>query len=190
MKIAVTKIAKKQPSKKKVYVHPMEGIAWENKRVNLGDTRAQVTAQLGEGDFFEGSCYYIDSELAILFDKENRVKFIEFLGGGVEDNLLQPYVFGESAFDVHASALFLMLEEKNGARAVSSDEGYSFTFENLGVRIYRDYTPADVENYAAELKAAGIDPNGLDVDSMEAWQELNDQKQLSEHWSTIGIYRK
>lgn len=190
MKIAVKKIQKKQPDKKKVYVHPLEGIAWENKRVNLGDTREQVINVLGEGDFFEGSYYYFDSELAILFDKEDKVKFIEFLGGGVDAYLLEPYIFGEAAFKARAADLFLVLEEKNGNKAVSNDEGYAFTFENIAVRIYRDYTPADVENYVAELKSSGVDMEGMGMDSMEAWKEVTYQKQLSEHWSTLGIYRK
>lgn len=190
MKIAAKKIGKKQPEKKKIYVHPMEGIAWENKRVNLGDSRAQVVIQLGEGDFFEGSYYYFDSELAIMFDKEDRVKFIEFLGGGIEDALLCPYVFGQPVFQAKSSVLFLALADKDGGKAVESDDGHAFTFENLCVRIYRDYTPADVENYEAELKAGGVDLDGMGMDSVEAWQELTYQKQLSEHWSTIGIYRK
>lgn len=190
MKIEVKKIAKKQPEKKKIYLHPMEGIAWENKRVNLGDSKAQMMEQLGEGDFFEGSYYYFDSELAIMLDKEDRVKFIEFLGGGVEDAVLQPVIFGEPVFQAKASALFLTLADKDGGKAVGSDDGHAFTFENLGVRIYRDYTPADVENYEAELKAGGVDLDGMGLDSVEAWQELTYQKQLSEHWSTIGIYRK
>ena len=190
MKIAVKKIAKKQPAKMNVYLHPMEGIAWENKRVNLGDTREQVTAMLGEGDEFEGSCYFFDSELAIVYNKEDRVQFIEFLGGGVEDAVLRPVIFGHPAFEAKASDLFLALNEKDGGRAAESDDGHAFTFENLCVRIYRDYTPADVENYAAELKSGGVDLDGMGMDSVEAWEELTYQRQLSEHWSTIGIYKK
>ena len=74
-------------------------------------------------------------------------------------------------------------------QVIASREGV-FALERAANAGIKGKVVKDTDTLLEELKAEGIDPNGLDPDSMEAWQELNYQKQLSEHWSTIGIYRK
>ena len=50
--------------------------------------RSLVEALIGRGTLVAQRYYYFQSEMAIAYDKEERVEFIEFLGG--PDGLVAP----------------------------------------------------------------------------------------------------
>lgn len=60
---------------------PLEGISINSSVLAFGMTRAETEMMLGAGEAIGPRCYYENGELAIDFDTDNRVEFIEFLGG-------------------------------------------------------------------------------------------------------------
>ena len=49
--------------------------------------------------------------MRILYDKDDKVEFVEFLGG--VDGMLKPVIYGVSAFDTNAETLMELLTQKN-----------------------------------------------------------------------------
>ena len=157
------------------------GIVWEDKCVLIGDTKADLRNLLGEPEIVRGSWYYFKNELRFDFDADERVEFIEFLGG--IDGELQPWIFGAEVFTSDADALLALLKKQNGTAKILEDKGYFYGFCGIGVGIYRDCTPADLEDFADEL-LADIEEFGEDaVDT----GSLKKDVRLTYHWNTIGL---
>lgn len=67
---------------------PLEKIIVDEKEIRLGEKKEAVISMLGAPEHIHenyggGSWryYYCDSELALDFDQDDRLEFIEFLGG-------------------------------------------------------------------------------------------------------------
>lgn len=157
------------------------GIVWEGKCLLIGDTGADLKKQLGEPQIVRGSWYYFNNELRFDFDAAGNVEYIEFLGG--IDGELKPQIFGADAFSTDADRLCDILRRENGSAKVLEDRGYFYGFCGIGIGLYRDSTPEDLEDYADELledlEEFGAD--GIDTRSLE-----NDIR-LTFHWNTIGL---
>ena len=63
----------------KIQIIPLEKIVIDGKDICLGMTRSDVITLLGDGEF-KHRHYYYNNELAIDYDKDGKVEFIEFLG--------------------------------------------------------------------------------------------------------------
>lgn len=175
MKVKVRK-CRKRPGKKIFKVTPLVGIEWEDKCLRLGDTEEQVRAVLGEPESGE-DFFYFDSDLAIRFDENQTVAFIEFIGG--IDGAIQPEIYGVRAFEEDADMVFGLLREKNGDAIDDSEADYCYAFLNTSVGVYRDSTPKDVADMILEIQKKGLDP--------ATHENVKLEKKLAQHWSALGI---
>lgn len=142
--------------------------------VCLGADKNSIFNMLGKGESFDKKRYfYFNSELAIDFDKENKVEFIEFLGG--IDGELQPVIYGISAFEVNADDLMETLKKYNNGAINDSENGYSYGFLEISVGIYREFLPEEI------IESAKIENMSLDDEDVK--KDL--RKAL--HWATVGI---
>ncbi len=158
-------------------VYPMDKIVLDGISIELGMPQSAVETRLGKGDAVRSRRYYCSSDLAIHYAQDGTVEFIEFLGG--PGGSLKPILYGVSAFDVPAEALVDLLREKNGGTMLDTEHGYSYTFPNISVGIYRERRPSDVQELIAEMKADGIHTEG----NADVAAEL----QRANHWATLGI---
>lgn len=115
--------------------------------------------------------------MAIDYDVDMKVKFIEFLGGF--DGVLLPVIYGISAFEVFADNLKNQLSQKNGGEFVDPERGHCYFFTNISVGIYREITPSDVDEMIKEMEAEGISAENNDDIAIDI--------KKANHWSTIGI---
>lgn len=160
----------------KVEVIPQVGVILDGKTICLGSTRADVEQMLGSGEAIRwNSLYHFDSELRVDFDEEDRVEFIELLGG--PDGKLQPVVFGLEAFQADPEAVVELLKEKNGADFLDTEKGYSYGFQKLSVGLYRESIPDNVPEMIEEAEADG---NPLSEEDIE-------YEKRRTHWATIGV---
>ena len=158
----------------KAIIKPLEGIVFDNKEITLGMSKKDVIRLLGEADVCE-RFYYFDSELAIDFDENDTVEFIEFLGG--KHGNIKPFIYEIPAFDSSADELVEILKAHNSGRIKDDEDGYAYSFNKIGIRIYRESTPEGAREVIEELKADG-----------EYDQETADaEMELANHWATIGL---
>ena len=156
---------------------PLEGIAWNDKSINLKDSKDVVKASLGQPEEAdENAYYYFNNELRIDFDEKGCVEFIEFLGG--IDGKLQPVIYGVSSFQTKAEDIFNILFEKNHGDIDDNENGYSYSFLNISVGVYRSSIPEDVQEMIEEAAA-----DGVPIDE----EELEYEMKKANYWETIGI---
>lgn len=164
-----------------IEVRPLEGIFFEQKSIKIAvDRQGNVKSQMGQPDsIYDNSYYYFDSELRVDFDENGYVEYIEFLGG--IDGMLQPVIYGMKAFECQADELYHSLIMNDGD-IVDNENGYSYTFMNISVGLYRENIPQDIEELICDMKADGIE--------IEGNENLELEKKMAYHWSTLGIGRK
>lgn len=156
---------------------PLERVVIDGVSVAFGMDRALVVAAIGCGEQVGGRSYYYDSEMAIDYDEDGRVDFIEFLGG--IDGSLHPDIFGVSAFDTPADDLAGLLAEKNGGEVDDTEAEYAYQYLELSVGVHRETTPGDVAEMIEEMKADGI--------STEDNADVRAECRRAAHWATIGV---
>ncbi len=164
----------------KIELFPLDKAVVNGKEILLGMKQAAVEAVIGIGRHSGNRFYYFNSEMAIDYDAEKCVEFIEYLGG--PDGRLQPEIYGVSAFAVSADELAVLLMEKNAGEIDDSEGGYSLAFLNISVGVYRESIPQNVEEMIEEMNADGIDTKNNEM--------VDEEKRRAEHWSTIGMGRK
>ena len=158
----------------KIQIIPLEKIVIDGKDIYLGMTRSDVITLLGDGEFTHRH-YYYNNEMAIDYDEDGKVEFIEFLGG--VDGTLQPVIYGKPAFETLADDIVSILSDKNGNEIDDYENGCSYTFPNISVGIYRPTTPKGIEKDIEEMKSDGE----YDVEYAE------EEMRKASHWATIGI---
>ena len=161
----------------KIEIYPLEKIVIDGVSVSLGMEQSAVEAAIGKGSLTGERSYYYDNELAIDYDDDNRIEFIEFLGGA--DGSLRPTIYGVSVYDTPADELTALLRQKNDGEVDDSEEGYSYAFLNISVGVYREIRPEDVAEMIKEMKADGIPTDGN--------EDLAADIKRANHWTTIGI---
>lgn len=160
-----------------IEIIPLTGISTGNKTVSLADSKANVEAALGKPyGIQKNSLYYFGNELRIDFDNQGLVEFIEFLGG--IDGTLQPQIYGMDAFQADADVLYAVLKEKNDGDIGDNENGYSYSFLNISVGIWRQSIPENVQEMIAEATENGYSMSEEDI----AYET-----KLAAHWATIGI---
>ncbi len=130
----------------------------------------------GVGEQVDNKAYYFDSNLCVEYDNK-RVSLIEVSCGDPESAIMAT-IYGEDVMKSGADRILQILTEKNHGE-VENENGYSYTFYNLSVGVYREITPDDYKELIEEIKANG-DPieDNPDVEA-DFWK--------STHWATIGI---
>ena len=160
---------------------PLVGMEWKGRSIRFGDSREAVESILSAPETVRGSrCYYFQNELALDFDSEGRLEFVECLGG--VDGGVQPWIYGVPAFRIDAEELIDLLKQHNGDDVDDSEAGYSYAFRTSAVGVYREITPADVEEMIREMVR-------MDLTAMGE-VNLEEEKRRAHHWLTIGIGRE
>lgn len=160
-----------------IEIYPLEKIVINGVPIYLGMEQSAVEAAIGKGQLVRKRYYYFENDMAIDYDSNKTVKFIEFLGG--IDGSVHPVIYGVSVFDTLADELVKLLQQKNDGEIDESEQGYSYTFLNISVGVYRETRPSDVMEMIEEMKADGI-PTENNEDVAEEMRKAN-------HWSTIGV---
>ena len=166
-----------------VGLYPLDRAEIGNKTVYLGMDMNSVFDILGKSENFHTLYdsnnerhYYCNGELAIDFDKNNKVEFIELLFG--IDGELQPLIYGISAFEENADKMVDLLTEKNNGEVDDSEGAYSYAFLEISVGIYRESVPQDIIESIEEAKS-----EGMLLDN----EEIKEEMRRASHWGTIGI---
>lgn len=158
----------------KINIVPLEKIEIDGKSIELGMKKEQVIGILGLGELSNRHFFY-DNELAIDYDENDYVEFIEFLGG--IEGTLHPVIYGKPVFESNADELFEILKQHNNGEIDDSENGYSYGFIETSVGIYRTSTPESVQQDIDDMKADGIYDQGY----------VDDELKKANHWATIGI---
>lgn len=160
-----------------IEIYPLEKIVIDGNPIYLGMKQSAVEAAIGKGQFVRGRYYYYGIDMAIDYDEDKKVEFIEFLGG--IDGSLRPVIYGVSAFDTPADELADLLRQRNDGEVNDTERGYSLAFMNISVGVYREILPSDVMELIEEMKANGI--------STEDNEDIAKDIRKANHWATIGI---
>lgn len=160
-----------------IEIYPLEKVVIDGASIYLGMERSSVEAAIGKGQHVGNRFYYYGSEMAVDYGADQKVEFIEFLGG--IDGSLRPIIYGVSAFDTPADELVELLKQKNDGRVNDSEQGYSFSFLNISIGVYRETRPSDVIEMLEEMKVDGI-PTENNEDVAAEMRKAN-------HWATIGV---
>lgn len=157
-----------------VVLYPLDRAVIGEKTIMLGMHKTSVWNTLGKGESFDGKrYYYFNSEVAIDFDDEDKVEFIEFLAG--TDGELKPVIYGLSAFEENADTLTEVLTKKNNGEIDDAEKPYSYGFPAISVGIYRECFPEEI------IQEARDEGRSLEDDDVRA------DLRKAMHWSTIGI---
>lgn len=161
----------------KIKIYPLDKVVFDGVPVCLGVERSAVENAIGAGQLIGKRYYYYNNELAIDYNENGTVEFIEFLGG-VEGSL-QPTIYGVSAFGSDAEEVAELLKQKNDGEIIDSEQGYSYSFSNISVGVYREIRPSDILEMIEEMKADGI--------PTEDNEDLAADMRRANHWATIGV---
>jgi len=160
-----------------IKIYPLDKVVIDGVSICLGMEQPTVEASIGKGQLVGKRYYYYNSNMAIDYSLDNKVEFIEFLGG--INGSLHPNIYGVSAFDTPAKELIGLLRQKNDGEVDDSEQGYSFAFLNISVGVHRETKPSDVIEMIEDMKANSI--------STENNEDIETEMRNANHWSTIGI---
>ena len=135
-----------------IEIYPLEKILVDHVAICFGMEKPIVDAAIGNGQRIGDRYYYFNHEMAIDYN-DNKVEFIEFLGG--LDGMLKPTIYGISAFEIHANDLFEILKEQNNGVIGDTENGYTYEFQNISVGVYREAVPKEVEEMIEEAASCG-----------------------------------
>ena len=158
-----------------IQIYPLDKVIFDNISICFGMEKSAVELALGAGEAVGGRYYYYNSEIAIDY-QENKVDFIEFLGG--VDGKLKPTIYGISAFDVDAAELTDVLKVNNDGEICDDENGYSYQFSNISIGVYREALPDEITEMIEE---ANNDGNPMSDDDIQY------EMKRANHWATIGV---
>ena len=143
----------------------------------LAEVTENVSGAISVGTEVSISKKNISYELAIDYNKNDIVDFIEFLGGA--EGSLQPTIYGVSAFGSDAEEVTELLKQKNDGEITDTEQGYFYSFSNISVGVYREIRPSDILEMIEAMKADGI--------PTEDNEDLATDMRRANHWATIGV---
>lgn len=158
-----------------IQIYPLDKVVFDDVSICLGMEKTAVEFTLGAGEAIGNRYYYFNSEMAIDY-QDNKVDFIEFIGG--VDGKLKPTIYGVSAFDVDAAELVDVLKVNNHGEICDNENEYSYQFSNISVGVYREALPDEITEMIEEAKNDG---NPMSDDEIEY------ETKRANHWATIGV---
>ena len=156
-------------------IYPLEKVMINGAEIRFGMEKAELEALIGVGRKIGNRYYYCNGEAAIDYN-ENKVEFIEFLGG--MDGVYQPMIYGVSVFAIQAEKLVGILKEKNGGKVCDMENGHCYRFSDIGIGLYREATPKELSEMIEEASAFG---NPMSSDEIEY------ESKRANHFATIGV---
>ncbi len=159
-----------------IELFPLDKIIIDGVDISLGMKKDLVEKLIGTGEKTGNRYYYYDSEFAIDYSADNTVEYLEFIGG--ISGKMRPMIYGVSAFETNADELIKLLSKMNCGEIIDAECGYSYSFVNISVGVYRESTPDNIVEMIEEM----TDDNGF-VDD----EEIEEERLKANHWATIGI---
>ena len=160
-----------------IELFPLDKAVVDGQDITLGTDRASVEEVLGAGEQVDNRAYYFGSSLCVEYNESKKVSFIEVSCGNPESPVTAT-IYGADIAKSGADRILQILTEKNHGE-MENENGYSYTFFNLGVGVYREITPDDYKELIEEMKANGDPVEGNPDVKTDFWK--------STHWATIGI---
>jgi hypothetical protein len=165
-----------------ITINPLQGLDIAGVgRVDLGQSRSDLETILGEpvsGRSDDKRSFFEEYECIIYFDDADKVEFVEFITGPFPERVqLSP--FGVDPFQIGADHLVALLSEKNDGLIDGKDGGYSYSFLNISVGIWRDAKEEDLKEWVEEKKISGE----YEIDRKMIEEELA----KSRNFWTVGI---
>ena len=157
-----------------IQIYPLDKVVFDNVSICFGMEKSAVELALGAGKVIGNRYYYFNGEMAIDY-QENKVDFIEFLGG--VDGKLKPTIYGVSAFAVNAAELVDVLKANNNGKIYDDENGYSYQFSNISIGVYRE---ALFDEITEMIEEAQNDGNPMSDDEIAA------EMKRANYWATIG----
>lgn len=157
-----------------IEINPLNKVVFDNVSIRLGMEKAAVELALGAGEAIGNRYYYFNGEMAIDY-RENKVDFIEFLGG--LDGKLKPAIYGVSVFDTNAAELVAVLKKNNNGEICDDENGYSYQFSNISIGVYREAIPDEITEMIEEAKNDGNPMSDEDIQY---------EMKRANYWATIG----
>ena len=159
----------------KTEIYPLEKVVINGSAVCFGMARSEVEFLIGAGQKIGTRYYYFNGEVAIDYN-ENKVEFIEFLGGS--DGTYQPMIYGVSVFGTTAEELIEILKTKNNGKICDIEDGHCYLFSNIGIGLYREATPKEISEMVEEAAAFG---NPMSSDEIEY------ESKRANRFATVGV---
>lgn len=159
----------------KTEIYPLEKVVINGIAVCFGMAQSEVEFLIGAGQKIGNRYYYCNGEAAIDY-RENKVEFIEFLGG--IDGVYQPMLYGVSVFDTQAEKLVEILKEKNNGKLCDMENGHFYQFSDIGIGLYREATPKEISEMIEEAAMFG---NPMSSDEIEY------ESKRANHFATVGV---
>ena len=157
-----------------VEIKPLDKVVFDNISIYFGMERSAVERAFGEGHPIGNRYYYFNNEMAIDY-LENKVAFVEFLGG--VNGKLKPVIYGVSAFDIDAAELVAVLKANNNGEICDDETGYSYQFSKISIGVFREVLPDEISEMIEEAKCFR---NPMSND------EIQYEMKRANHWATIG----
>ena len=158
-----------------IQIFPLDKVTFDNVSIRLGMEKAAVELALGAGEAIGNRYYYFNGEMAIDY-REDKVDFIEFLGG--VDGKLKPAIYGVSVFDTNAAELVAVLKKNNSGEIWDDENGYSYQFSNISIGVYREAIPDEITEMIEEANRDGNPMSNEDIQY---------EMKRANHWATIGV---
>ncbi len=158
----------------KIEIYPLEKVVLDGTAICFGMERSFVETLIGQGQLIRNRYYYFNGEIAIEYN-ENKVEFIEFLGGA--DSVYKPIIYGVSAFDTAAEEMVKILKAQNNGEICDTEGGYAYQFLNISIGVYREIVPEEVAEMIKEANSFGT-PMSID--------EIEYESKRANYFATIG----
>lgn len=159
----------------KTEIYPLEKVVINGIAICFGMTQSEVEVLIGPGRKIGNRYYYCNGEAAIDYN-ENKVEFVEFLGG--MDGVYQPMIYGVSVFAIQAEKLVGILKEKNGGKVCDMENGRCYQFADIGIGLYREAVPQEISEMIEEAAAFG---NPMTSDEIEY------ESKRANYFATVGV---
>lgn len=157
-----------------IRIYPLDKVIFDNVSICFGMEKVAVELALGAGEAIGNRHYYFNGEMAIDY-RENKVDFIEFLGG--VDGKLKPAIYGISVFDTNATKLVAVLKKNNNGEVCDDENEYSYQFSNISIGVYREAIPDEITEMIEEAKSEGNPMSDEDI---------HFEMKRANYWATIG----
>lgn len=158
----------------KIEIIEKYGIVVENMEIKLGQEAEILMSQLKEGEVFDDTYYFYDSNLAI-YAEHGLISYIELRGG--QDSDIRAMFHGVDLFQCEKKRALEFLKAKN-ADTLKHDE-MEYIAENLGITVSSGISEEDVDDLERSAKQDGV--------YEEMLEDIKKDRYRSEHIEIIGI---
>lgn len=167
---------------KKIKLIPLIGIEIENIGIiQFGQNIYDIKMKLGDPDSQDGTeLYYTRLNFRIDLNEKEIFEFVEFQGPYLEN--MEVSVYNINPFAINADELLEILALENNGEIDDSEAPYCYSFMNISIGIWREFTEKDILDTIEKMKVTG------NYEESREW--LNKDLEKSKHFWSIGLGMK